>query len=237
MNTNRIKTTIILFSAFLLLSSQGFIKTTVALTGNIFNKVNKVGETCNILVFDEDGNRASATRSIGSQNGYYYLPGLKPGKTYEIKLRKKGFMKETITFSIPNSDKYVELSRDFQIKPLRKGIKIPFSVSPFELRKSKLRVGAEIFLEPILNTLEENENVKVKILSYPDSKENPGQNQTITKERAEAVKSWLIKNGIDAARLSTEGSAQVDSDNPPPSEKASKGKRYIGSMYYEIVSF
>lgn len=234
---NKLKITIIAFTLFLLLSSQGFIKTTVALTGNVFNKVTKIGETCNILVYDENGNRASATRSIGSQNGYYYLPGLKPGQKYNIQLRKKGFMKENINIEIPNSDKYVELSRDFQIKPMKEGIKIPLAVSPFELRKSKLRVGADIFLKSIYSTLKENETLKVKLHSFPDNSQDEAFNKENTSQRAQAVKGWLEKQGIDSSRISVQGHANVDPNNPPPTEKAAKGKRYIGPMYYEVVSF
>ncbi|MDC1067986.1 OmpA family protein [Candidatus Kapabacteria bacterium] len=235
MQTLKIK--LVLLLSFILLSSQGFIKTTVALTGNVFNEVTKVGETCNILVYDKDGNRASATRSIGSQNGYYYLPSLKPGEEYTVKLMKKGFMKELYKIQIPNSDKYVELSKDFQVKPLKKGIKIPFQIAPFELRKSKLRVGADIFLNPILDALVENKTVIVKLISYPDNSENTSFNSTLTNQRALAVKNWLVENGVNDSRISLEGNNSVDKMNPPPTKKSAKGKRYIGPMYYEIVSF
>lgn len=217
--------------------SQGFIKTTVALTGNVFNEINKIGETCNIMVFDEDGNRVTATRSIGSQNGYYYLPGLKPGKKYQISLRKKGFMIETVELNVPNSSKYVELSQDFLIKPMKQGAKIPLSVSPFELNKSKLRVGSDIFLNTLKRALTNNETVNIKIISYPDNGKNPSENATLTSQRANSIKEWLVGQGIANSRLSTEGNKNVDPDNPPPTEKAAKGKRYTGPIYYEIVSF
>ena len=54
------------------LQSQGFIKTVVSLTGNVFNQVSKQPETTALLVM-KDGKRVTATRSRASENGFYYL--------------------------------------------------------------------------------------------------------------------------------------------------------------------
>lgn len=225
----------IIISLSLATFSQGMIKATVALTGNVFDQVSKRGETCSILVTTLDGKKATATRSIGSQDGYYYLAGLKPGVTYNIMLKKKGYMIETHKVSVPNSDKYVELSQDFQIKPMREGVMIPFSVTPFELNKSRLRIGSDIFLQGILLALEQNENVKVEIVCFPDAVEQNIESPNLTTERAKSIKDWLVSEGIPADRLMTKGEAKVDPKNPPPTEKASKGKRYIGPCYYKIA--
>ena len=216
-------------------NSQGFIKTVVSLTGNVFNQVTKQPETTALLVM-KDGKRVTATRSRASENGYYYLTGLKAGESYDIRLEKKGFMDQIVSVEVPNTDKYAEISKDFLIMPKESGVKIPISVPPFEYNKSKLRVGSEIFLDDLQETLKLNPEVKIQIVSYPDNNKDKGENQELTKERAESLKNYFVSKGIEASRITTNPNQSTDPDNPPPTEKAAKGKRYIGPSYLKIVS-
>lgn len=217
------------------LKSQGLIQTRVALTGNVFNQVTKQPETAAVLVF-KDGKRVTATRSMSAENGYYYLTGLKPGETYEIQTKKRGFMKQSFNLEVPKTDKYTELSKDILIMPKREGVKIPLAVPPFEYNKSKLRVGSDIFLEQLAETMELNPDVKFEIVSYPDNNNNAQSNAQLTQERAKSLEKYFTEQGIEKNRISLQGNKKVDPDNPPPTEKASKGKRYIGKTYLKIKS-
>ena len=169
------------------LQSQGFIKTVVSLTGNVFNQVTKQPETTALLVM-KNGKRLTATRSRASENGYYYLTGLKAGESYDIKLKKKGYMDQQFSIQVPNTDKYTEISKDFLIMPKEIGVKLPLSVPPFEYNKSKLRVGSEIVLSDLQETLKLNPDVKIQIISFPDNNKDQNSNQILTKERAESLK-------------------------------------------------
>lgn len=217
------------------LQSQGFIQTVVSLTGNVFNQVSKQPETTALIVTKND-RRVTATRSRASENGYYYLTGLKAGESYEIKLKKKGFMDQLVSIQVPNTDKYTEISKDFLIMPKEAGVKLPLSVPPFEYNKSKLRVGSDIFLSDLYETLALNPSVKFQIISFPDNNKNKNENTELTTERANSLKDYFTKNGIDVTRISIAPNNSTDPNNPPPTEKAAKGKRYIGKSYIKIVS-
>lgn len=221
--------------AFVGTAEAQFVQTVVSLTGNVFNKVNKDPETVALLVL-KDGKRVTATRSNASENGFYYLTGLKSGETYELQLKKKGFMNKSMTLEIPKTDKYAEISRDFLISPKEIGTKIPLEVPPFEYNKSKIRFGADIFLEDLKNTLELNPEVKIEILCYADNNSNKQENTTLTKERAESIKAYFVSEGITPDRITINGVPSTDPDNPPPIRKLAKGKRYIGTSYLKITS-
>lgn len=209
-------------------------KTVVSLTGNVFNEITKQPETVRLLCFDENGKRVTAARSNASENGAYYMTGLRPGKTYFINLLKKGFLKEVFKIEVANTDKYLEMSRDFLIKPMVSGTQILLPVPPFELNKSKLRFGSELILEDMLSALKNNENIMFEIICFPDNNKDKAFNQTLTNERAKSLKNYFVSNGIEASRVSVSGSATTDPKNPPPIGKASKGKRYIGKSYIVI---
>ncbi|GAB5466007.1 MAG: hypothetical protein Kapaf2KO_14430 [Candidatus Kapaibacteriales bacterium] len=224
---------------FILVSSVDLfsIGTVVALTGNVFNEVDKKPLTVNIKLYDINGKRVGATRSMAIENGSYYLAGLKAGKSYKVELSKKGYFNEIYEIAIPETDKYLEVSRDFLIKPLKEGVKIPLPVAPFELRKSKLRFGSDIFLNDMYESLKNNPSVVVEIKSFPDNKLSSEQATSLTQERSKALMDYFIDKGISGARLTTSGSSSIDPDNPLPTEKQSKGKRYIGKSYLVIKSF
>jgi len=230
------KIIILIILASSLSFSQGLINATVALTGNVFNQVNKLPETAVIKVLDMDGRRVGAARSNGAQNGAYFVPGLKPGQTYQVLITKKNFMTEKYKVTVPNTGKYLEISQDFLIKPLKAGVQIPIAVTPFELRKSKLRFGSELYLDDWIDVFNDNPTVTFKVVSFPDQKGNAAENKKTTEERSKAIKEYFVSKGIGASRFATEGNGNVDPNNPPPTEKAAKGKRYVGPCYIEIVN-
>ena len=60
-------------------------------------------------------------------------------------------------------------------------------------------------LNGILRTLKENPNMKVTVTGWCDTKGSVAVNKRISRQRAETVKTWLVKNGIEASRISAVG--------------------------------
>lgn len=229
--------TFIIFISNLNVSSSQLVGTVVSITGSVFNSVTREPVTAYLIVLDENGKRVNATRSNSAENGYYYITSLKPGKKYFITISQPNYFKEKFEIEIANTDKYTEISKDFLITPLQKGIDLPLTISPFELNKSKLRFGSEYLLSDIISTLKNNNEIKVEIICYPDNNIDKTENQTLTEERARSLKTFLVENGIDESRISIKPNSTTDPKNPPPTEKRAKGKRYIGSTYIRVSDF
>lgn len=213
------------------------VKSVVSLTGNVYNEITKQPETVALIVYDEEGNKVTSTRSIVAENGLYYMTGLKQGKKYTVRIKKKDFFEEIWNLNVPSDGKYVELSHDFLVKPLEINAMIPIGVPPFELNKSKMRVGAEELLEDLKTSLSQNNTVKFEIVCYPDNSKDANANLKLTEERANALLAYFKSKGIDASRITASGNKTVDSKNPPPSGALSKGKRYIGTSYIKVITF
>ncbi len=214
------------------------MNTVVSITGSVFNSITKDPVRLEYQLLDESGKIIRRGRTNAAQNGYYFVTGLKPGVKYTMKfVGDKNYFDAQFEIDIPQTDKYAEFSKDFLVPPKAKGMELPQRVPVFELNKSKLRGGAEYFLDEILILLKTNPNMKFTIIAYPDNDLNGELNKQLTQQRCESLKQFFIKNGMNANNISIEAKSNTDPNNPPPTTKRAKGKRYIGSVYYIINEF
>lgn len=230
-------TSIVFFAFCLMLSlthGNAQIGTKIAVTGTVLDEVSRAPVTLAIVAYDESGKKINSTRSNEKEGGYYYLL-LDPGMKYRVEFDHPNYFREERWVETPKSGKYAEISRDWLVRPMREGARIPLAVSPFEYKKSKLRLGAEEYLAAVRTALVKNPSVKVEIQSYPDLAENKDANLKLTTDRVAAMKDYLIQGGVTADRITVKSSADIDPLNPLPIRKSAKGKRYVGNTYIVVT--
>lgn len=83
--------------------------------------------------------------------------------------------------------------------------KATFPVVYFAFNSIGIKQSELSKLNGILRTLKENPNMKVTVTGWCDTKGSVAVNKRISRQRAEAVKAWLVKNGIEASRISAVG--------------------------------
>ncbi len=218
--------------------SYSQMRTIVSVTGSVFNQITKDPIRVKYKVVNEKGKTITRGKTNASQNGYYFITGLKPGNKYKMIFDKNdGYFKANYTIDIPNTNKYAEFSRDFLVPPKYQGLEIPQMVSTFEINKTKLRGGSEFFLSDVVEMLKGNPTVKFTIVAYPDNAKDEAVNKSITDVRCKALYDFFTSNGISPDRIALDPHSSTDPKNPPPTKKRAKGKRYIGPIYYKIDSF
>jgi outer membrane protein OmpA-like peptidoglycan-associated protein len=76
----------------------------------------------------------------------------------------------------------------------------------FDYDKAALKPDAEQALKKVAVVLSQFPQSQVTVEGYTDSKGAPSSNVQLARERAQAVKDWLVKNGgVPAANISTKG--------------------------------
>ena len=75
----------------------------------------------------------------------------------------------------------------------------------FDLDKWNIRPDAAVDLAKLLDVLEKNPTMKINIRSHTDSRASFAYNDKLSKNRAKSTKEWLIKKGIAADRLASQG--------------------------------
>lgn len=206
----------------------------MSVTGAVIDQTTRNAASVIVSFYDKNNKKMGSSKS-NSATGFYLVTGLKQGETYKVQLESPDYFKDEYEVTLPVSKKYADVSRDFTVKPLAKGTKILLEVPPFELKKSKLRVGAEDYLSDVKKMMILNPGVTVEIQTYPDAEGDPAVNETFTMERAQAIKKYLVDNGVREQKIVLKASGQTDSVNPPPKYKTAKGKRYIGPIYIVVT--
>lgn len=226
----------IIFFLLVIKSNSQLVTAVVSVGGEVYDVTTKQPISVNIEVFDSDNKRVNKIKS-NAKDGYYFITGLKSGRNYEVRVSELDYMKQSFPIVVPNTEKYVEVSRDLLLIPKKIGTEIPLRVKLFELNKSVLKFGAEVFLEDYVKLLKLNPTVKIRIVSYPDNGNDAAKNGQLTQERSENIKKYFLANGIEPDRLVAQNATMVDPKNPIPTGRASKGKKYVGLSYLIIDSF
>ena len=89
----------------------------------------------------------------------------------------------------------------------------------FTFNSIDIQQNEETKLNAILKPLKENPNMKVTVTGWCDTKGSVAVNKRISRQRAETVKTWLVKNGIEASRITATGNGSDDS------QEADKARR------------
>ncbi|WP_302813977.1 OmpA family protein [Leyella stercorea] len=91
--------------------------------------------------------------------------------------------------------------------------KATFPVVYFAFNSIGIKQGELSKLNGILHTLKENPQMKVTVTGWCDTKGSVAVNKRISRQRAETVKTWLVKNGIEANRITAIGNGSDDTQD------------------------
>jgi outer membrane protein OmpA-like peptidoglycan-associated protein len=92
----------------------------------------------------------------------------------------------------------------------------------FKTGSAVIEPASEEILGKAYNTLNENQGLQVEIRGYTDNVGNRKSNLRLSQRRADAVKAWLVKQGIAADRIGAKG---YGPDNPVASNKTADGRQ------------
>lgn len=98
----------------------------------------------------------------------------------------------------------------------------------FDVNSDKIKGESYGTLKDFAAVLTENPDVRVKIVGHTDSDGDDASNMTLSKKRADAVKSALNKEfGIDNSRMETEGKGETQPAEPNTSAEGKANNRRV----------
>lgn len=92
----------------------------------------------------------------------------------------------------------------------------------FDVNKATLKPESMGTINEFVKMMKENSNLRFEVGGHTDSDGNAQRNDKLSQERADVVKSQMVKLGIDAGRLTTKGfgSSKPVAKNDQPENKA-----------------
>ncbi len=105
------------------------------------------------------------------------------------------------------STRGLDQSRDFDVTiylaSTKRAIELPNIF--YDFAKWDLRPESMVSLDNLVETLNDNPNVTIELMSHTDSRGTPADNLELSQKRAQSVVDYLISKGIAADRLQAKG--------------------------------
>jgi len=139
--------------------------------------------------------------TTGDEGAFKFM--LKPGTDYVFIASQPGYLngKER------ESTRGLEQSKDFDVtiylSSTTRVIELPNIF--YDFARWDLRPESMVSLDNLVETLDDNPNVTIELMSHTDSRGTPADNQELSQKRAQSVVDYLISKGIAADRLEAQG--------------------------------
>ena len=102
---------------------------------------------------------------------------------------------------------------------IKEPVKVTFPVIYFSFNRITIRPSEVSKLKSILHMLKENPEMKVTVTGWCDTRGSVAVNRRISRQRAQALKTWLVKRGIAASRISVVGKGSDGSREAPKARR------------------
>lgn len=152
-----------------------------------------------VQLIASDGSNLQAETGTGGDFKF----ALKPDVDYIFLASKRGYLNGKEKETTKGQDK----SRDFMVTILLTGIDKPIELPNilYDFGKWDLRPESMVSLDKLVETLLDNPNVTIELMSHTDSRDTEEYNLTLSQKRAQVVVQYLIDKGIEADRLTAKG--------------------------------
>lgn len=116
---------------------------------------------------------------------------------------KEGYLNGKEKETTRGQDKSREFLTTILMTSIDKPIELPNIL--YDFNKWDLRPESMVSLDKLVETLNDNPNVTIELMSHTDSRDTEEYNMELSQKRAQSVVDYLINKGIDPGRLSAKG--------------------------------
>jgi outer membrane protein OmpA-like peptidoglycan-associated protein len=178
---------------------------TIVLTGNVLDNVtdNPI-KNATVKLIDPNTNQLIAEqKTMGTSANYKF--SISSGRNYRIIVEAPDYLKFSEDFIVP-----IKTQNDAHIKilPLQKSNSMKSIVLGwqfFQYNSAELSTERIDELDNLATIMKSNPEIKIKLIGHTDNDGSDQFNNNLSLKRAKAVAEYLIKKGIEAERIQTEG--------------------------------
>lgn len=170
-------------------------------------------------------------KGISDEQGLFEI-ALFGGDIYDIKIKEIGDEIEYNTIEIPLLEEgYSYREMELTIK-FESSKKFTLNNIYFDSGKSNLRPNSEEQLKDLLDYMSRRKDLVIKINGHTDNIGDDTANLSLSLNRANAVKTYLISNGISSSRINTKGFGESE---PVALNTAPEGRQQNRRIEIEVL--
>jgi len=203
-------------------------------TGLVKDEKTGIAITSSIVqLIASDGSNLQAETGTGGDFNFV----LKPDVDYIFLASKRGYLNGKEKETTKGQEKSREFMVTIQLAAIDKPIELPNIL--YDFGKWDLRPESMVSLDKLVETLFDNPNVTIELMSHTDSRDTEEYNQDLSQKRAQVVVQYLIDKGIEPERLSAKGYGEsapkivdliISSQNPFLKTDISLSEQYINAL-------
>ena len=184
------------------------------------------------LIASDGANMQTETGNAGD-----FKFSLRPEVDYIFLASKRGFLNGKEKETTRGQDKSREFMATILLTPIDRPIELPNIF--YDFGKWDLRPESMVSLDKLVETLNDNPNVTIELMSHTDSRDTEEFNMDLSQRRAQSVVNYLIGKGIAADRLTARGygetspkvvDAAIMQDAPFLRSGTTLNEQYINSL-------
>lgn len=129
----------------------------------------------------------------------------------DVVISEKGYLPLFKTIDVPGT---VGLTHILELAPLEKEASFDIQAIYFDFESSRIRPESFPYLSALVAYLKANPALRFEIIGHTDLHGGDEFNNQLSRERAQAIKNHLVKQGIDSERLTTRGAGKTQPKVP-----------------------
>lgn len=204
---------------------------TLWVKGKVFDKNTQQGLPSSVIL-TELGTRKLLSQIQTDEEGGF-LVTLPEGKDYLFNVNRKGYLFFSGHYNLSEPAKDTFFLVDIPLQPLSAGASVVLKNIFFDVGSAVLRPESEAELNLVVLLLEDNPNLRIRIVGHTDNTGTPADNLALSRERANAVTKFIASKGIAASRLVAEGKGETQ---PVASNATEEGKSQNRRTELTVIS-
>jgi outer membrane protein OmpA-like peptidoglycan-associated protein len=186
------------------------------LSGKVINDRGELINDAEVTVVDLYNNEIVATDE--TENGVYSVKVTAPGR-YSVTADAPGYLFGSTLFEVDGNRRILKGLGEIKLSPSADG-RVRLLVF-FDFDKATLQSSSYPELDRAVALMKANPNMEVEIAGFTDAQGSDSYNKDLSQRRANTVREYIVRKGIDAARLIAAGYGET---NPVASNDVEEGR-------------
>ena len=126
---------------------------------------------------------------------------------YALTITADGFIRvrDQLSVAATTSGGAEPMVRDYALTPIEVGSTVNLENVLFDRGNAAMLPGSYETLDEVVSFLQENPAVEIEVAGHTDNQGRADLNLTLSRERAAAVKQYLVEQGVDTNRITQQG--------------------------------